>query len=473
LALIPTVIVLLVWTDGYHGLVRNHIRLDYSGTFPVIAKQYGIAFYVHAAYSHILNLITLMLLLRAVFIRRTIYRKQVLTLLIGVCLIVIPNILYILKLSPIRHFDITPVFFGPAGLVMAWSIFRYRMFALVPLAWETVIKTMDAGVVIMDQQDRILDINPAFKKMISLPDSELALGYIDKVCKNIPEFSLACKNRTISHTEFNIQTSSGIKVFELLLSTLKEDGDEIGRVAVIYEITAKKKAELEFLTQQRKLAIVEERERLARDMHDNLGQVLGFINIQTQAIRKELFDAGSVAVLDKLDQLTHVTQSTQKELREFISEAKSSAEKEKDIIKTLFRIISDFESQCGITVSLDLPSGFTGKLITTYKRKNILYIIKEALNNIQKHADAKHVNIFFRYEAGQIIITVADDGKGFDTSTAKNETKSGFGLAIMRERAIEIGGQLKIESEPGRGCTIQLNVPIDKEKDFNEGNAGR
>lgn len=117
--IIPTVTIILVWTDKYHGLVRNNIHLDYSGTFPVIKKQYGACFYIHAIHSHILNLTTIFVLLKAVFIRKTIYRKQVIALLIGVSLIVVPNLLFITGLSPIKGYDTTPVFFGPACIIMA------------------------------------------------------------------------------------------------------------------------------------------------------------------------------------------------------------------------------------------------------------------------------------------------------------------------------------------------------------------
>ena len=118
LAVLPTISIILVWTDKLHGLMRCNMRMDFSGAFPVIAKEYGPFFYVHAAYSHILNILAILMLVEAVFYRKTVYRKQAIALLIGASMITVPNIFYVLGISPIKHFDITPLFFGPAGFLM-------------------------------------------------------------------------------------------------------------------------------------------------------------------------------------------------------------------------------------------------------------------------------------------------------------------------------------------------------------------
>jgi signal transduction histidine kinase len=108
-----------------------------------------------------------------------------------------------------------------------------------------------------------------------------------------------------------------------------------GRLAVIYEITEKKRAQQEFIKQQWKLATVEERERMARDLHDNLGQVLGFINLQAQGIRQELINAGIEKVSPKLDRLVAVTQTAHTEIREYIRNIRNSANMDKDFITAL------------------------------------------------------------------------------------------------------------------------------------------
>ena len=476
IGVIPTIIILLVWTDGLYGLMRYDMQIDYSGYFPVITKKYGPAFFVHAAYSHLLNITGWVLLIRAVFFKNTVYRKQAIALFFGVSLIVIPNILYVLGFSPVKRFDITPLFFGPAGLIIAWGIFRFKLFDLVPLARATVIETMDAGVMVIDLQDRVLDINPAFKKIVRLTASQIYAGRVEKVCDKIPELALACIDKSITHTEFSVKTDDFFKVYEVLLSPLIDSkGSPIGRLVVTYEITEKKQAQQEFLKQQWKLAVIEERERMARDMHDNLGQVLGFINLQAQGIKQELINSGIDIVSYKLDKLVDVTQSAHDEIRRYIRNVRTSDYMEKDFITALKKDITSFEEQTGISVILDMTDEFTGDELMPNIRINILNIVKEALNNVRKHAKAENVKISFSLAQEQLCAAVEDDGKGFDTLQNRGAIKTKFGLDIMRERASEIGGQIDIESIAGKGTRITMYMPIEggKKNNANEINAGR
>ena len=463
LAVLPTIVIMLVWTDELHGLLRYDMIMDYSGLFPVISKKYGPAFFIHALYSYSINITSLVFLIKAVFFKNMVYRKQAIPLLIGVSLIIIPNVLYILGFGPVKRFDITPAFFGPAGLIMAWSIFHFKMFDLVPLARATVIEAMDAGVMVLDLQDRVLDINPAFRKIVGLSTPKISTIRVDEVCSRIPELSMAYKDRSITYTEFSINLEGFPKIYEVLLSPLTDNkGILIGRLVVTYEITEKKQAQQAFLKQQWKLAVIEERERMARDMHDNLGQVLGFINLQAQGIRQELVSAGIEDVIIKLDQLIDVTQLAHTEIREYIKDIRSPVYSEKDFITVLRKVLLGFEDQTGLSVTLNIPEDFVGEELKPNIRINILNIVKEALNNVRKHAEAEHVSIAFSPSPEQLYVTVEDDGKGFDTLQNNNSNKTKFGLDIMQERATEIGGQIGIKSVVGKGTRIVLCVPTEK-----------
>ncbi|MDA8226720.1 MAG: histidine kinase [Desulfitobacterium hafniense] len=463
LAVIPTIIVMLVWTDELHGLVRYDLHMDYSGLFPVIVKKYGLAFLIHAAYSHLLNIVAWGLLIRTIFFRNTIYRKQAIALLIGMSLIVIPNILYVLGFGPVKRFDITPVFFGPAGWIIAWGIFRFKMFDLVPLARTTVIETMDAGVMVLDLQNRVRDINPSFERIIGLTASQVSSKRAEEVCAIIPELAKACMDRSITHTEFSINTNDSSKAYEVLLSPLTDNkGMLLGRLAVTYEITEKKQTQQAFLKQQRKLAVIEEKERMARDMHDNLGQVLGFINLQAQGIRQELLNAGVDTASSKLDKLVNVTQSAHYEIKEYIHNVRNASSMEKNFISALKKDIRDFEEQAGIYAVLDMPIGFTAQELEPNVGLNILNIVKETLNNVRKHSEADRVKISFLLTQEQLCITTEDNGKGFDIIQYDKGPKKTFGLNIMRERAAEIGAQIDIESGTGKGSRIVLCLPLKK-----------
>lgn len=462
IAVIPTIILILVWTDGLHGLMRYDMHMDYSGSFPVIDKKYGPAFYIHALYSHSLNILTWILLIRAVFFKNTVYRKQAVSLLAGMSLIVIPNILYISGLGPMKRFDITPVFFGPAGIIIALGIFRYKLFDLVPVARAAVIENMDAGVMVLDLQNRVLDINPAFRRIAGYNIRNIDGIKVEEVCEKVPGLLKTCTDRDIVHSEFVINKDGMPMIYEVFLSTLNDNrGIPSGRLILIYDITQKKQEQRRYLEQQWKLAVTEERERLARDLHDDLGQVLGFINLQAQGIRKELANADIDIVSQKLDRLVHVSQEAHNDIREYIRSIRNTEVLTKDFVAGLIKDINSFEEQSGLRVKLDIPSGYTGEELKPDIRINTLNIIREALNNIRKHADADNVYMGFTVSKEQLCVTVEDDGKGFDIET---NLANRYGLNIMRERASEIGAQIGIESEPGKGCCISLEVPLDGEE---------
>jgi PAS domain S-box-containing protein len=460
-AVIPTIILILVWTDGLHGLMRYDMHMDYSGSFPVIDKKYGPAFYIHALYSHSMNILAWILLIRAVFFKNTVYRKQAVSLLVGMSLIVIPNILYISGLGPVKRFDITPNFFGPAGIIIALGIFRYKLFDLIPVARAAVIENMDAGVMVLDMQDRVLDINPAFRKITNYDIRNIDGIKVEEVSGKVPALLKACTDRDITHSEFVINKDGMPMIYEVFLSTLNDNrGIPSGRLIVVYDITQKKQEQQRYMEQQWKLAVTEERERLARDLHDDLGQVLGFINLQAQGIRKELANADIDIVSQKLDRLINVSQEAHNDIREYIRSIRSTEALEKDFMGGLLKDINSFEEHSGLKVKLDIPSGFTGDGLRPVIRINILNIVREALNNIRKHAEADNVYIGFKASKEQLCVTVEDDGKGFDIGA---DLTNRYGLSIMRERASEISAKVDLKSEPMKGCHISLTVPLDGE----------
>ncbi len=460
---IPAIIALLVWTDGWHGLVRRDIHLEVIGAFPVIAKQYGPAFFVHAAYAHALNFAAWLLLARAVFRQQPIYRRQAAALLAGVSLTIIPNILYVFGVSPVQRFDLTPVFFGPAGLLIAWGIFRYRMLDLVPLARSTVIETMKAGVIVLDLEGRVLDINPAAGRILGCATNQATTRHVREISVGIPELAAACLDRGSFQIEFSLESPDARPIYEALLSPLQDGrGAPIGRLVVVHEVTDQKLAQAALLEQQRRLAATEEREKLARNLHDDLGQVLGFVSLQAQGIRQELVKAGVTIGLTRIDRLVEAAQLAHQEIREYVHDARSSAAGEQGFVATLRQSIAAFERQSEATVRLTLPPGFSGDVLAPAVRTNLQYVLKEALNNVRKHAQARSVLLSLALSPGILQIDVEDDGRGFDPERARAHACGGLGLGIMRERINEIGGTIEFLSTAGNGTHIVLRVPTQK-----------
>lgn len=220
LGIVPTIIFALVWTDALHGLVRYDMRLDYAGPFPVIDKKYGPALYVNAAYAYALLLTSCALLLRRAIGGNRLYRRQMLVLFAGVSATIVPNMLYTFGLGPVEWLDITPMFFGPAGLLLAWGMFRFKILDIVPLARATLIETMNSGVMVLDLQERVLDINPFLARMLGISASAAITRGTREVCGGIPALAAACADPEAAHAEFAVRTGDASRVYEALFSPL-------------------------------------------------------------------------------------------------------------------------------------------------------------------------------------------------------------------------------------------------------------
>lgn len=169
--------------------------------------------------------------------------------------------------------------------------------------------------------------------------------------------------------------------------------------------------------------------------------------------------------MKKLDQLIEVTRMAHKEIRDYISNVRMSIHSEQDFMCIFMKQIDVFREQTGLMVSLNI----TNELTETGRKPelwiNILYIIKESLNNIRKHANAENVKISLYSENNVMHARIEDDGTGFYTKSGDYKEESGFGINIMKERAMELGGEIRIASEIGKGTKVILSIPLGEGED--------
>ena len=460
LLILPVLTVMLAWTDDLHGLMRQNVHLDTSGSFPVAAKTFGPWFWVIATYSYFLNILSEFLLGLSLRRKSALYREQSLALFIGLALVFMQNALYIFGIGPVSRYDLTPVTTGVAGLIIAWGIFRYRLFDIVPVARENIIENMTDGLIVLDAQNRIADINQKAKTIFDSPSVQAIGQETAAFFENQPAFAQICCGREKLPGELVMENDDCAKMFEVsYLPLLDRRGKYNGLSIIFHDVTDRKMAQVRLLEQQRALAMSEERERLARDLHDNLGQVFGFINIQVQAIKHELAKAGIDTASHKLERLVEAAQSAHREMREYIKNVKSTAAVEKNFVPALRKEIEQYVKQTGINTKLEIQADLQIEGLAPNVKVHLLNIVKEALNNIRKHAEAKRISIEITTAGKEIWAAIEDDGKGFALMQDKKEPAQGFGLNIMKERAREMGGKLRIVTAPGQGTKILVTVP--------------
>ncbi|WP_151191821.1 histidine kinase N-terminal 7TM domain-containing protein [Desulfotomaculum copahuensis] len=472
LMLVPAVTVLLAWTNSWHTLVYRHDALDSAGAFPVLDRTYGPWFWVHAAYSYSLNLFSLFLLAGLLRSRAALYREQALCLSGGMLVVIVVNALYIFDLTPNPRYDPTAVFFSISGLIIAWGLFRYRLFDIVPAARDRVIEEMADGLIVLDIRERVVDLNPAARRITGLAPGRGAGRTAADLFAAWPALAECCRRQTDGHCE--ISTGGDGRHYEVYCLPLHNAaGVKNGRLIVIRDISERRAAQEQLMSQQRMLAALQERERLARDLHDNLSQVLGYVNMQAGAVHGLLQDGLTAEAAAGLARLGEVARQAHAEAREYIQGIRGTPRGGSDFFTALRARLQRFEQNHGLTVKLAVAKDLPPDLFAPAAGTQLTRILQEALTNVRKHAGAKTVKITFVRRGGRIRISITDDGRGFDVNAPAPDGGSGFGLGIMRERAQEAGGILRIESVPGRGTRVTVDMPYPEEEFRDESAAGR
>jgi signal transduction histidine kinase len=205
-------------------------------------------------------------------------------------------------------------------------------------------------------------------------------------------------------------------------------------------------------------AIVEERARLAREMHDGLSQILGFLNLEMQSLELLVSQNKMDATLKELGRARQRIRDAQAEVRENILNLRTALSKDGEAIPFLCEYIAEFATQTGIEAHVETPDGEKISL-TPMCEVQLVRIIQEALTNVRLHAHANHIWIKFEPQAGQLCVEIRDDGIGFVEKTLKKH----FGLQSMRERTESVQGKLSIESKLGHGTQLRLCLPLSQQ----------
>lgn len=207
------------------------------------------------------------------------------------------------------------------------------------------------------------------------------------------------------------------------------------------------------------LAVQEERERIAREIHDGVGQVLGYVNAKVQAISEMLAARKLEEARAQLAQLDQAARDVYADTREAILGLRTSTAPERHLVPALEEYLRHFAEQTGIATSLDVEGETSRYLFPPLVELQLIRIIQEALTNVRKHAAASSVRVRFTGDDGQVHIAVEDDGIGFDRDRLDAGTRPRFGMQTMHERAEAIGGALRVVTAPGRGTQVVVLLP--------------
>jgi signal transduction histidine kinase len=212
----------------------------------------------------------------------------------------------------------------------------------------------------------------------------------------------------------------------------------------------------------RDLAVQDERERIAREMHDGLAQVLAYVNTKSQAVGELLADGRVADATRQLDQLATAARSLYVDVREAILTLSTPAAAERGAAAVLEEYAAQYAESSKLAVRFTATPDAVQAPLSNAAQSEVFSIAREALTNVRKHARAQRVSLDLRVDGHELVLLIKDDGAGFeaDLLAVGPERWPHFGLAGMRERAESIGGTIGWRSESGKGTEVELRVPV-------------
>lgn len=210
--------------------------------------------------------------------------------------------------------------------------------------------------------------------------------------------------------------------------------------------------------QERRLAALEERDRLAGDMHDSLAQVIGYLHLSAAAARHDLLDGRSAQASAALEEMVSLAQKAYLDVREFILGLRESVSTRAGPEGTLSEYLRKVGQQARVDTHLEIEEGHL-PMSSPEVEVQIVRVIQEALTNVRRHARAKRCWIRLGQCDGSLRIAVEDDGQGFEPALLDPDNHQHLGLRIMRQRVERLGGRLEIDSAPGRGTRLLVYLP--------------
>jgi signal transduction histidine kinase len=430
----------------------NVVVILIDAVYPV----YDLVGWFFISYIYGLGLVNLIVLAR-VFVNAPQRRWLVIVMAIGQIAV---GTVFLLEMTRLRQSAFPFEGLAIAALFILYAMVLYGFHILNPvlLAQQMALRQMHTGMLVLDSHRRVVSLNPSAERILKLPAGDAIGRPIWELLPSYPEQSLVDAAGT--EIEFSLGTDQEIRYYALTLS-LFEDwwGLDSGGLLLLRDVTEQQQAQTKLIAQKQALATLQERERLARDLHDTLGQVLGYTSMQVEAAAKLAREGQGEAAASQLDRLGSMIREAHAEIREYIMNLRTTPALHRPFFTAVKQYLEGFTSNYDIQTDLTIGSSLNGTTFPPDMQMQIFRIVQEALTNARKHSKARRVQVRFEAEDGHFLVVIRDDGQGFSPNNLETAYGQHFGLQFMQERAGQLGGNLQIQSTPGRGTEVVLEVP--------------
>jgi PAS domain S-box-containing protein len=343
---------------------------------------------------------------------------------------------------------------------------------------DNIIGSMNDTLVVVDTGRKIKSVNKATRDLLGYKEDELIGRDIDLI---VPQEEKIFKDSgfqgllgemNVANYELYYVTKSGNQIPMLFSAAMlkNKEGKIVGAVGIARDVTERRKAEealqqseqkLRFLSYQLLTAQEEERRRLSRELHDELGQSLMVLKLKVRSIQRAL-GTGQAGLNGECDEVIGYINEVTENVRRLSRDLSPAILEDLGLSAAIRRLVETSGKHSNIKTSLTMTE--MESLFSRQSQITIYRIVQECLTNIAKHAQATRVSVDIGKLDDRFLFSVEDDGKGFDVKEAfgQDPTEKGLGLAAMYERARMLGGSLDIWSQEGTGTRITFTVPPDE-----------
>ena len=455
----PLAMQAILWL--HYEMVLPDPSFTHSGAF-LIAHENVVSDTViqfQTCYSHALLLASVVMILLRLRNSYHVERKIAVLLVAAIALMVATNVLV--------AFDVLPALqqflraWSTAGMSICFlGAARHSQVAnLRPAARRVLLDLMSEGALVLDTQERIVDVNHSAANILSTSTQEMIGRSARTAFQAYPQLLELIDASGTAPIDASVSLGTVARYYEVHISPLtSERGWQMGRLIVFYDVTEQQQAQQKLLEQQRTLAMLEENERLTREFHGDLETALErAINCAQQA--HATFNTDRQATDAALGRLTSIAQGANADVREYLLGVRTTPATENGFLPALRRYAEQYAKTYAIRVECHVPAMFDAQPFELLAQVQLLRIVQEALSNVRKFTHATCVELRFSLHDGQGCIVVQDNDTTTDAPGLTDKRGSQW-LQTVRERAAEFGGQLEVRWVPGQGTQMLVQFPV-------------
>jgi len=484
LFVLPAIMGILAFTNPLHGWVWTQVTLRDAGAGEALAFEYGPAFWVGALYAYSLMLAGSLALGRGLLRSTRLYRNQTAMLLAAAIIPWLSNFLYITGFTPLPGLDLTPPSFAVSGLLVTAALFRYRLLELIPIAYDALFASMENEVLVLDASDRLLEANPAARRLLNLSDAHIGQP-VSTWLTAAPELMCLFEEGGSLQCEVCLETPTG-QTWRDVQSARLFTGQQAasGRLIVLNDITERRNSEAEIRqAHQKAIQASQMKTRLlasvSHDLRTPMTAILGF----TDMLRSGVFGEVNAKQRNALDQ---VLESANQQLA-FINNLIGQAQLEtgqvilnyqhfsaQDLLQPLQSTVGMMALRKNLSLVFEVDDSLPALVYGDpyWLRQVMLNLV----NNAIKFTAQGEVSVrLFQLEPHSWSFQVQDSGVGIPADQQReifepfrqlkegrlNQSGSGLGLAIVAQLVDLMQACIDLDSQPGRGSTFTVTLPYE------------